>query len=46
VEAADPSGESTGYGVPTAEQLYMPVSTTHALVMSHPWTSTEALASG
>lgn len=35
----NPSGDSTGYGVATAEQLYMPVSTTHALLLSHPWTS-------
>lgn len=26
----NPSGESSGYGVLTAERLYMPVSTTHA----------------
>jgi hypothetical protein len=33
----NPSGESHGYGVATAERLYMPVSTTTALVLSHPW---------
>lgn len=30
-------GGSMGYGVATAERLYMPVSTTNALVLSHPW---------
>jgi hypothetical protein len=35
----NPSGDSGGYGVVTAEQLYMPVSTTNALVLSHPWTA-------
>jgi len=34
----NPSGESHGYGVVTAERLYMPVSTTVALVLSRPWT--------
>lgn len=33
----NPSGDSMGYGVATAERLYMPVSTTTALVLSHPW---------
>ena len=33
----NPSGDSHGYGVVTAERLYMPVSPTHALVLSHPW---------
>jgi len=33
----NPRGESHGYGVMTAERLYMPVSTTTALVLSHPW---------
>jgi hypothetical protein len=33
----NPSGDSLGYGVATAERLYMPVSTTTALVLSHPW---------
>jgi len=33
----NPDGDSTGYGVATAERLYMPVSTTTALVLSHPW---------
>lgn len=32
-----PYAESMGYGVATAERLYMPVSTTTALVLSHPW---------
>jgi hypothetical protein len=33
----NPSGEPHGYGVITAERLYMPVSTTNALVLSHPF---------
>jgi hypothetical protein len=33
----NPSADSMGYGVATAERLYMPVSTTTALVLSHPW---------
>lgn len=33
----NPSGESYGYGVVTAERLHVPVSTTAALVLSHPW---------
>ena len=33
----NPSGEDTGFGVVTAEQMYMPVSPIHALVLSHPW---------
>src|SRR5581483_11017767 len=32
-----PYADSTGYGVVTAERLYMPLSTTTALVLSHPW---------
>ena len=32
-----PYADSMGYGVATAERLYMPVSTTTALVLSHPW---------
>jgi Protein of unknown function (DUF4238) len=35
----NPSGEPTGYGVATAEQMYLPTSATQALVLSHPWTS-------
>jgi len=35
----NPSGESMGYGVATAERMYMPISPTRALVLSHPWTS-------
>ncbi len=35
----DPSGESIGFGVMTAEQLYLPTSPTQAVVLSHPWTS-------
>ena len=33
----NPSGDSMGYGFATAERMYMPVSPTHALVLSHPW---------
>jgi hypothetical protein len=33
----NPFGDSHGYGVVTAERLYMPVSTTVALVLSRPW---------
>jgi hypothetical protein len=33
----NPSGGTYGYGVATAERLYMPVSTTNALVLSMPW---------
>lgn len=33
----NPSGDSMGYGFATAERIYMPVSPTHALVLSHPW---------
>jgi hypothetical protein len=33
----NPSGASYGYGAVTAERLYMPASTTNALVLSHPW---------
>jgi Protein of unknown function (DUF4238) len=35
----NPSGGSFGFGVATAEQLYLPTSPTEALVLSHPWTS-------
>jgi hypothetical protein len=35
----NPTGEQYGYGVATAERLYMPVSPSHALLLSHPWTS-------
>ena len=35
----NPSGDSLGFGVATAEQLYLPTSPTQALVLSHPWTS-------
>lgn len=35
----NPSGESIGFGVVTAEQLYLPTSPTQAVVLSHPWTS-------
>lgn len=33
----NPSGESLGFGVVTAEQMYLPVSPTQALLLSHPW---------
>ena len=33
----NPYGDPRGYGVVTAERLYMPVSTSTALVLSHPW---------
>ena len=47
----NPSGQP-GYGVATADQIYLPVSTTHGLVLSAPWAGwpdelvigTEALA--
>jgi hypothetical protein len=43
----NPSGESTGSGVMTAERIYMPVSATLALVLSHPWTNwPEAVVNG
>jgi hypothetical protein len=43
----NPSGDSMGYGVVTAERLYMPVSPTSGLLLSHPWTDwPEALLSG
>lgn len=35
----NPHGESWGYGVKTAEQMYLPVSPTRGLLLSHPWTS-------
>lgn len=35
----NPSHEQMGYGVATAEKLYLPVSPTRALVMSLPWAS-------
>lgn len=35
----NPSGDSIGRGVQTAEQLYLPTSPTQAIVLSHPWTS-------
>jgi Protein of unknown function (DUF4238) len=35
----NPSGDSLGFGVATAEQLYLPTSPTQAVVLSHPWTS-------
>jgi phosphoribosyl-dephospho-CoA transferase len=35
----NPSGESLGFGVITAEQLYLPTSPTQAVLLSHPWTS-------
>jgi hypothetical protein len=35
----NPSGESTGFGVATAERLYLPTSPTQAVVLSHPWTN-------
>jgi hypothetical protein len=34
----NPSGQSMGYGVATAERMYMPISPTRALVLSQPWT--------
>jgi Protein of unknown function (DUF4238) len=34
-----PDAEKFGYGVLTAERIYMPVSPTAALLLSHPWTS-------
>lgn len=33
----NPSGETPGYGVATAEQMYLPVSPTQGLLLSHPW---------
>jgi hypothetical protein len=43
----NPHGEIYGYGVATAERMYMPVSTSHALVLSNPWTSwPEAVVDG
>jgi Protein of unknown function (DUF4238) len=43
----NPSGESTGSGVMTAERIYMPVSSRLALVLSHPWTNwPEAVVNG
>jgi Protein of unknown function (DUF4238) len=43
----NPSGESAGSGVMTAERIYMPVSATLALVLSHPWTNwPEAVVNG
>lgn len=35
----DPAGGEFGFGVATCEQMYMPISTTRALVLAHPWTS-------
>jgi hypothetical protein len=35
----NPSGEQLGFGAATAEQMYMPVSPSRALLLSHPWTS-------
>jgi hypothetical protein len=35
----NPRGDTVGYGIVTAEQLYLPVSPTAALLLSHPWTS-------
>ena len=35
----NPRGDTAGFGVLPAERMYMPVSPTHALVLSHPWTS-------
>jgi hypothetical protein len=35
----NPSGETMGFGVITAERIYMPVSPSRALVLSHPWSS-------
>jgi hypothetical protein len=35
----NPSSESLGYGAATAERMYMPVSPSQALVLSHPWTN-------
>jgi uncharacterized protein DUF4238 len=43
----NPSGHEMGYGVATADQLYAPVSPTHALLMSFPWSRwPEALVNG
>ena len=33
----NPSGQTMGYGVATAERLYLPVSPRVAIVLSHPW---------
>jgi uncharacterized protein DUF4238 len=33
---SDPSGGEHGFGVATTEQMYMPISTTHALVLRIP----------
>ena len=43
----NPHGDQGGYGVITAEQMYMPVAPQVALVLSHPWTSwPEAVVDG
>jgi hypothetical protein len=35
----NPSGEPGGYGVVTAEKIYLPLSVTRGLLLSHPWTA-------
>lgn len=43
----NPHGEQWGYGVVTAEQMYMPVTPSLALVLSHPWADwPEAIVTG
>lgn len=37
----NPRGDRMGYGIATAQRLYMPVSTTAGLVLSHPWSGWE-----
>ena len=42
-----PRDDSSGYGVATAERMYMAVSPTRGLVLSHPWSSwPEAIVDG
>jgi hypothetical protein len=42
----EPSGQP-GYGVATADQIYLPVSTPHGLVLSNPWAGwPDALVNG
>jgi len=44
---ANHTGSRLGYGVATADQIYLPVSPTHGLVLSHPWAGwPDALVNG
>ena len=43
----NPTGDTAGFGVLAAEQMYLPISPTSGLLLSHPWTTwPEAVVDG